>query len=494
MSAERWAELMWTACWQGALAVLLVWLLCRIGKLSARVQSVLWTLACLKLLVSIVGLSPVRVELWPPAVERDLSVLSPFAPESVLTAGPASSSVPTASWSWLTLLFALYVAGVIFTVGRVLLAGMQARQLVRRAPDSGDSEVGGHVRRLAVRMGLSAAPRVVVSSEIDGPMVVGHLKPTLMLPADFESLSQDEQEMALAHELAHLRRKDLFAAVIPVLAHCLFFFFPPTWLACREWATTCEAACDEEALRATGALPSAYGNLLLKMAAKGHRPAPVAAFGATSAFHSLKRRIGLVKERRSSRRGPLFAIPAVLLAALSVVPWSLSAASPKVAAGPLANTGAEEGRYKPAAWSQGAVIPNVEYIWDNSVSRTGKRSLCIVKTEQRYFPIARWNQEVPYDGKARQLRFGAWIKAESAYKAVLDAEFYSERGEGRHQWAAYIGAKEFGDPPANHGWKWYSGVVDIPPGTKAVIVSLQCYGPGTVWMDDASVKFISAKR
>ena len=69
--------------------------------------------------------------------------------------------------------------------------------------------------------------------------------------------------MALAHELAHLRRGDLWLGWVPALAEALLFFHPLVRRAAREYALAREEACDAEALRLTGAEPGDYGQLLL---------------------------------------------------------------------------------------------------------------------------------------------------------------------------------------------------------------------------------------
>jgi len=77
-------------------------------------------------------------------------------------------------------------------------------------------------------------------------------------------------------------------------------------------------------------------------------------------------------------------------------------------------------------------------------------------------------------------------------KAILDVQFMGEGGDGSHQWAVYIGAKDAADPPATHDWKWYEGVVNIPDGTDKIIVAAQIYGPGDVWFDDVVADYTDA--
>lgn len=156
----------------------------------------------------------------------------------------------------------------------------------------------------------------------------------------------------------------------------------------------------------------------------------------------------------------------------------------------LTNGGIEEGGGDaPRAWSQGASVPGVEYIWSRGTAHGGKASLCLKKSAPRYFPIAQWSQKVDRKGDTPRLKVSAWVKAEKAGKAILDAQFIDGDGEWTHAWVAYIGAKESNDPPVSHDWKRYEGIVAIPPGTKQIVIAPQIYGPGTAWFDDLEAEY-----
>ena len=159
----------------------------------------------------------------------------------------------------------------------------------------------------------------------------------------------------------------------------------------------------------------------------------------------------------------------------------------------LKNGGVEEGEGdSPNTWSRGADVPGVTYLWSRDTARGGKASLALKKVAPRYFPIAQWFQQVPREGDAPRLKVSAWVKAERATKAILDAQFIDADGQGTHAWAAYIGSKRDGDPPADHDWRRYEGVVAIPPGTKAIRIAPQIYGPGSVWFDDLAAEYTDA--
>ena len=159
-------------------------------------------------------------------------------------------------------------------------------------------------------------------------MVIGFLTPTVILPEGFsDGLSLDEYRAALAHELAHIRRHDLLLGLIPAVAQCLFFAFPPLWLACREWQTAREAACDADALKTTGIPAAHYGRLLLKIVAKDDRPSHHAALGATAGYQTLRTRLRLLKRHSPGLRASvrLAAGALAFMALLFLFPWRVTA-------------------------------------------------------------------------------------------------------------------------------------------------------------------------
>ena len=159
----------------------------------------------------------------------------------------------------------------------------------------------------------------------------------------------------------------------------------------------------------------------------------------------------------------------------------------------LKNSSIETGDKVPNDWQQGAAIEGVTYSWDKKVAFEGTASLSIEKTAQRYFPIAQWSQTVDRRGDEPALLVSAQIKAKNMTKAILDVAFLDDHGNWlSHQWAAFIGIQEQGEPPANHDWKLYSGKVEIPAQTKKLCIGLQVYGPGKVWFDDVRAAYANS--
>jgi len=111
----------------------------------------------------------------------------------------------------------------------------------------------------------------------------------MVVPSDLLiSARHEDLRLALAHELAHIKRKDLAWNWLPAAAKALFFVNPLVWVAGRELGIAQEMACDEMAVRASGAGLARYGKLLLTMVKPRRRAEPTWAVATVSAGASAK--------------------------------------------------------------------------------------------------------------------------------------------------------------------------------------------------------------
>jgi len=146
------------------------------------------------------------------------------------------------------------------------------------------------------------------------------------LPSDrFDRLTDRQQQMAVCHELAHVKRADLWLGCVPALAERIFFFHPLVHLASREYALSREAACDAAVMETLDAAPQEYGRLLLALGVS--RPqAGLTAAGAAWSFLNLKRRIAMLQDVSArSNRSRVLAAGAVVLALAAMIPLRLAA-------------------------------------------------------------------------------------------------------------------------------------------------------------------------
>jgi beta-lactamase regulating signal transducer with metallopeptidase domain len=109
-----------------------------------------------------------------------------------------------------------------------LAMGMRSAFLLRNKNTiPADSYWQLKVKELSHKMGIITAIHIVESGIAKVPMVVGHLKPFILIPLGmFTSLPQAEVEAILIHELAHIRRKDYLVNILQNLLEIVFFFNP----------------------------------------------------------------------------------------------------------------------------------------------------------------------------------------------------------------------------------------------------------------------------
>jgi TonB family protein len=106
---------------------------------------------------------------------------------------------------------------------------------------------------LRTRMGLRVPVRLGLSDEVDSLVVLGWLKPVVLVPAAaLLALSPETLEVLLIHELEHVRRGDFLANVLQTFAEALLFYHPAVWWLSGRIRQEREHCCDDAAVRACG--------------------------------------------------------------------------------------------------------------------------------------------------------------------------------------------------------------------------------------------------
>lgn len=320
----------------GAILVALVWMATRVFRgLGPGMRTLLWWCAAAKFVLALVWVSPIAVPILPAA--KDAAPSTSVRPAGAASTVSGSLTVASAArqpepaggaLTWRELLVGAWAAGTVAASIVWLRRWRRTRRIIENARTAPD-EVCAMARDLASRLALARTPRVLLSSDVQTPLVAGILSPAVLVPdTSFGALPIEQREMALCHELAHLKRGDLWLGCVPALAERLFFFHPLAHLAAREYCLWREAACDATVIATLGTSPRDYGRLLLELGIA--RPqAGLAAAGAPWSLSHLKRRISMLREpsvRPLTARLVMAGLAA--LAAVALVPLEITARSP----------------------------------------------------------------------------------------------------------------------------------------------------------------------
>lgn len=196
---------------------------------------------------------------WPGApVEPQIDQPAPTS----LDWPPDHLSLATSAASWLP---ALWLAGAPLTFA-YLACGLAGAERLRRAarPLDPESPLHRHAAALARRRQLHSAP-IAVCPRITAPLLLGIVRPLILLPpAALTGWSPDLVEMALLHELAHLRRHDNLVNLLQRLVESALWFHPAVWLVSSWLRRDRESCCDRIVVAATGR-PRDYAEALLAL-------------------------------------------------------------------------------------------------------------------------------------------------------------------------------------------------------------------------------------
>lgn len=259
--------------WQGALAGLLIAVLLRLmhrRSASARHAVCLGGMLAVSIAVVVTVLySPQPRSARPSPAPMAISALAmkPNLPGTAIDdAAPAQSKsvttgrvrkaarVPAEPWSariapaipWIS---AVWLLGVLLLTARQC-GGWWCVRRWRLAGTAVDPEIDRCFAKLLDRFGLRHATRVLVSAQAGVPMLVGFVKPMVLLPARVLSgLGPLEVEAILAHELAHLSRRDAWANLAQVIVETVLFYHPVVWWLGRRAREEREIAADDLALQ-----------------------------------------------------------------------------------------------------------------------------------------------------------------------------------------------------------------------------------------------------
>ncbi len=323
-----WMSRMWLAIWQGGLLAFAAHLVTRlVPTLSPRTRTVIWWCVSAKLLVTLAATAPVRLGLLPTAepataVPRTAPFLANALPSrpAIVSLTPLSQ----AEFPWAGLVWAVWLVGFLFLVKRLIQEHRKVSELIQRSHAVSDPRLLECMNKLTTAMGLRRSVSLRSCVDLRAPMITGLRRPVIMFPANALSfLEKDALKLALAHELAHLKRRDLLWSWVPILANTFFWFFPASWLSLREYSQAREEACDADALCVTRGQPATYARLLLAFGTC-HQPwAAIAACSASPHFHHLKRRLTVLQrfsvDTRDRATLAFAAVGALLLVPIHVV-------------------------------------------------------------------------------------------------------------------------------------------------------------------------------
>jgi hypothetical protein len=126
---------------------------------------------------------------------------------------------------------------------RSLIAWVAAMRLKRSGACAAAEVWQAKLAELSARIRVSQPVTLLESCLTDVPVVIGFLRPAILVPAAlFTGFPPEQLELLLIHELAHIRRHDYLVNLLQSVVEDVLFYHPAVWWVSSEWRSSYESS------------------------------------------------------------------------------------------------------------------------------------------------------------------------------------------------------------------------------------------------------------
>lgn len=253
-------------------------------RYAAKWKYLIWIFLALRLLIPFSGanwqyvmdrMSQLKVETSSESKENDAENPTDTAipyrgivveiPAQMTAPLKASSEKNAADITMLDMVALIWMTGsLIFISVHLISYSHYKRQVMKKGRIIKETRILSQIFRLKCELHISRTVCVMEYDEAESPMIIGFIKPILVLPK--EEFDSEDLFFILKHELVHLKRGDVYLKLLFVTANAVHWFNPIIWIMQKEAVIDMELSCDERVTQGISfALRKAYTETLLSM-------------------------------------------------------------------------------------------------------------------------------------------------------------------------------------------------------------------------------------
>lgn len=301
-------------------------------RYSAKWKYLIWIFLALRLLVPFNGMngqyimdrmSQLKVQMISESEENDANnstdVLTPYRrivveiPTQMTTPIKAPFEGNQAGITILDIVALVWIIGsLIFIAIHLISYSHYKRQVIKKGRRIKEARILRQMFQLKHELHIRRTVYVMEYCEAESPMIIGFIKPVLVLPK--EQYSSEDLFFILKHELVHLKRGDVYLKLLFVIANAVHWFNPLIWIMQKEAVIDMELSCDERVTQGTSyALRKAYTETLLSMLHKRYIRKTVLSTQFYGGTKIMKKRFKNILIRNRKKNGISILICAVVL-------------------------------------------------------------------------------------------------------------------------------------------------------------------------------------
>ncbi len=217
----------------------------------------------------------------------------------------------------------LWLAGAVVIGAYLLMSDFALWRIIKREGLLLNQKTLELFEQCKSRMNVQMLVAIVPSDRIKSPALFGFIRPRLLLPSDMlEKASEEEMRYVFLHELAHLKRCDIYVGWLTSLLQVLHWFNPLVWFAFYRMRSDREFACDALVLTKMGQEKSQeYGGAIVGLLRRFSRSRPLPAMaGILENRSQLKRRMTMIAQfkKNSYQWSPLAVILIIIIGFISL--------------------------------------------------------------------------------------------------------------------------------------------------------------------------------
>jgi beta-lactamase regulating signal transducer with metallopeptidase domain len=242
---------------------------------------------------------------------------------------PPAEQMKPAPWEQIKpVILLVWLAGSGFILIWSLMRVYRFDHLLRKGTEAAPLDLRARAARIAERLGLKSVPMVCITTAQLSPLVwwVGG-KIRIVIPQSLlDQMDAEHVQWVLAHELAHVRRRDYLVRWLEWLACVGFWWNPLVWWGRQHLRANEEVCCDDLVLSSLNPKPRTYAESLLNaiehLASPVLRPPAIASEINSGGF--LRRRFKMIVSGKTDRSRSRWPQVCVLLGAMLVLPLGLA--------------------------------------------------------------------------------------------------------------------------------------------------------------------------
>lgn len=263
-------------------------------KYMAKCRYYLWFAVVLALII------PFRPQIL---ISQTYSSFFPWLTQGISETVNAQNIVASANpaWNWWQTATILWIAGVFCCFCWFGFHHIRFMQTVKRWNEKIDSpDIRKEFRRIKSELGINHIISIRYCSCIQTPMMVGLLKPVILLPRI--DIDLDDLKLILKHELVHYKRKDMWYKLLIMIASALHWFNPLVHIMAKSILNLCEISCDEAVLKGADSKTRArYGEAIISIIRKDGFCNTALSTNFYSGIKGIKKRIYAIMDTKSKR-------------------------------------------------------------------------------------------------------------------------------------------------------------------------------------------------